>query len=246
MTMWIVGLIIWMRPLRPLRPLRPVWRLPAPPIGLSVPSALPLSDGGFFLTPTPPPPWFPVGVGSRRSFGCAAPLGLPVWAGVVAVFGGSLGGVLGGYCVLCWLCCSSSSGRGWSLSCSGSLLSLLRRLCAACVLMCRRCPLGMVAAFLCWVGGAGGRGCGGWGHESAETGCVTSGLGVRVRFGTFGQIGFCLCRSILEVITALSFGGVGWGLVARVPKNFVPPLRAGIDFARHLRTNWIFEMNLSD
>lgn len=120
-TMWIVGLTIRRLPLRPLRPLRPIWRLPAPPIGLSVPSALPLSVGGFFLIPSLPPPRFPVGGGSRRSFGCAAPLGRPVWAGVVAVFGGLLGGVLGGCCGLCWLCCSSSFGLGWSLFCSGRL-----------------------------------------------------------------------------------------------------------------------------
>lgn len=126
-TMWIVGLTIRMRPLRPLRPLRPVWRLPAPLIGSSVPSALPLSVGGFFSTPSLPPLWSPVGVGSRRSFGCAALLVLPVWAGVVAVFGGLLGGVLGGCCGLSSLCCSSSFGRGWLLFCSGRL----RCLCAA-------------------------------------------------------------------------------------------------------------------
>ena len=129
-TMWIVGLIIRPPLLRHLLPLPLVWRLPAPRIASFVPSALPLFDGGSFLTPSLPPHWSPVGGGSRRSFGCAVLSALPVWVGVVAVFGGLLGGVLGGCCGLSPLCCSSSSGLGWLLFCSGSLLPLLRCLCA--------------------------------------------------------------------------------------------------------------------
>ena len=147
-TMWIVGLTIRHPLLRHLLPLPPVWRLPAPRIVLSVPSVLPPSVGGSFSTPSLPPLWCLGGGGSRRSFGCAAPSVLHVWAGVAAVSGVPLGGVLGGCCGLSPLCCSSSSGRGWLPSCSGRS----PRLCAACAVavlcgwrrpfFCLRCPRG--------------------------------------------------------------------------------------------------------
>lgn len=131
-----------------LLPLPPVWRLPARPFGLSVPSAWPPSVGGSFSTPSLPPLWCLGGGGSRRSFGCAAPSVLLGWAGVVAVSGVPLGGVLGGCCGLSPLCCSSSSGRGWLPSCSDRHPLL----CAACAVaalcgwrwlfFCPRCPRG--------------------------------------------------------------------------------------------------------
>lgn len=140
-TMWIVGLTLRHPLLRHLRHLLLVWRLHVRLFGLSVLSAWLPSVGGSFSTPSLPPLWSPVGVGSRRSFGCAAPLVRPVWDGVVAVCGVPLGGVLGGCCGLSPLCCSFSFGRGWSLFCSARLPSLLG-------LLCRRCPLWVAAALL--------------------------------------------------------------------------------------------------
>lgn len=122
-------------------PLPLVWRLPALPIGLSVPSVLPPSVGGSFWTPSLPPLWCLGGGGSRRSFGCAAPLGRLGWAGVAVVFGGPLVVALGGCCGRWPLCCSSSFGLGWLLFCSARMPCLLG-------LLCRRCPLWVAAALL--------------------------------------------------------------------------------------------------
>ena len=176
MTMWTLGLTIRRPLLRLLRPLRPCWLPRVLLFGFGGQSAWLPSVGGSFWTPSLPPLWCLGGGGFRLSFGCAAPLGRLGWAGVAVVFGGPLGGVLGGCCGRWPLCCSSSFGLGWSPSCSARRPALLG-------LLCRRCPLWVAAALLLasvgsrWPSGAKGR-------KVKYASVRVSGLGFGIRMGS--------------------------------------------------------------